>query len=42
MHGKGKLYWPDGKIYTGDFLEDKRHGLGHFIWKDGKEYRGAW
>jgi hypothetical protein len=34
--------WPDGKEYTGDFLEDKRHGNGKFRWKDGREYEGSW
>ena len=42
MHGKGHLWWPDGKEYYGDFLEDKRHGTGKFKWKDGREYEGDW
>jgi len=42
MHGKGQLWWPDGKMYIGDFEEDKRHGNGLFKWKDGREYDGEW
>ena len=42
MHGRGVLRWPDGKVYEGDFIEDKRHGHGLFKWKDGREYEGEW
>ena len=26
MHGKGKIFWPDGKSYEGEYFEDKKHG----------------
>ena len=42
MHGKGKLVWPEGKEYNGDFYEDRRHGFGKFRWHDGREYEGYW
>lgn len=28
MHGKGKLQWPDGKSYEGEYLNDRKHGFG--------------
>jgi hypothetical protein len=42
MHGKGKLTWADGKIYEGEFVNDKREGHGVFTWKDNRKYIGAW
>ena len=35
MHGQGVLTWADGKIYEGEFVNDKRSGYGNFKWKDG-------
>ena len=26
MNGKGKFYWPDSKIYDGDFVNDVKEG----------------
>ena len=31
-HGKGKLKYPDGDMYQGEWLKDKRHGYGVYIW----------
>ena len=42
MHGKGKIVWPDGRQYEGDYLDDKKHGFGVFIWADGRKYEGQW
>lgn len=28
MHGKGVFKWPDGRVYTGQYLNDKKHGYG--------------
>ncbi len=42
MHGKGKITWPDGKSYTGDYEDDKKHGEGIFEWPDGRKYIGSW
>jgi hypothetical protein len=42
MTGKGKMTWPDGKIYEGGFLNDKKHGVGKFFYPDGKFMEGDW
>lgn len=42
MNGVGKFYWPDGRIYHGSYLDDKKHGEGKFTWPDGREYTGVW
>jgi len=28
MHGKGTFKWPDGRVYVGEYFEDKKHGFG--------------
>ena len=40
MHGKGTLFYPDGKKYEGDFINGKRHGKGIFTYLDGSAYIG--
>ena len=42
MDGHGELKWKDGKMYTGNFVNDKREGQGTFIWADGRQYIGDW
>lgn len=42
MHGKGLFAWPDGKVYNGEYINDKKEGYGEFKWPDGKIYKGAW
>ena len=32
MEGFGKFYWPDGRIYEGEYIDDKKHGRGLFKW----------
>jgi len=32
MHGKGIFSWPDGRVYEGDYVDDKKQGSGVFIW----------
>jgi hypothetical protein len=39
-NGKGKYNFADGRIYEGDFLDDKFHGKGKFTWLDGDFYEG--
>ena len=28
MHGKGIFRWVDGRVYDGEYLNDKKHGFG--------------
>ena len=42
MEGKGRLFWPDGVEYHGQFKQDRFHGLGIYHWADGKIYNGQW
>ena len=42
MNGFGRFTWPDGRIYHGEYFNDKKHGTGSFIWSDGKRYSGTW
>ncbi len=42
MHGKGIFKWPDGRVYEGDYYEDKKHGFGIVKWPNGKVYEGHW
>jgi len=32
MDGYGVFYWPDGRSYEGEYLNDKKHGKGLFKW----------
>ena len=42
MHGKGIFKWADGRVYEGDYVDDKKHGFGRVIWPDDREYEGEW
>jgi len=42
MHGKGVFKFASGKIYTGEFVEDRREGFGTMTWPDGRAYEGIW
>ena len=42
MNGKGIFTWPDGKTYSGSYLDDKKHGYGTFVWPSGKAFEGYW
>ena len=42
MHGRGVFTWSDGKIYDGEYVDDKKEGYGVFKWPDGKLYKGMW
>ena len=42
MEGFGKLSWPDGVEYVGQFTEDRFHGQGQYRWGTGKIYNGGW
>ena len=34
MHGKGEFCWADGRVYQGDYANDKKHGQGIYTWPD--------
>ena len=42
MHGTGIFKWNDGRMYTGEFANDRKEGHGVLIWKDGRKYDGQW
>ena len=42
MHGEGKFYWPDGRMYEGNFEKDKKSGMGTLHYKDGSKEVGYW
>jgi hypothetical protein len=35
-----KYCWADGRVYTGEWLNNKMHGHGEFRWPDGRKYTG--
>ncbi len=39
---KGEYYWNDGRIYKGEWLNNKMHGRGSYSWKDGRIYEGEY
>ena len=42
MHGQGIFTWSDGRIYKGEFQNNKKHGKGVYTYPDGKYYDGMW
>ena len=42
MHGYGIYTWSDGRIYTGEFVDDLKEGEGTLEWPDGRKYVGSW
>ena len=32
MDGEGVFTWPDKRMYTGQYKDDKKHGYGLFEW----------
>ena len=34
-NGKGKFYYLNGNIYTGDFMKDLKHGKGRMFYANG-------
>ena len=42
MDGLGKITWPDGRCYIGEYKLDNKTGNGMFLWPDGKKFIGAW
>ena len=42
MEGIGVYRWKDGRIYIGEYLNDKKHGYGIYQWQDSRQYTGYW
>ena len=42
MEGNGIFTWLDGRVYDGQYSQDKKHGVGVFTWPDGRKYKGDW
>ena len=42
MNGIGVFSWPDGRKYTGEFVDGVKSGHGKYEWPDGKCYNGMW
>ena len=42
MTSIGKLKFPDGSTYEGEWKNSKMHGKGVFTWSDGKVMEGTW
>lgn len=40
--GHGRLDFPDGAYYEGEFKDGKRHGKGVFVFADGRRVPGVW
>src|SRR3990167_7637707 len=38
----GKMIYPNGTIYTGEFRNKQRNGRGSFVYPDGTKYEGDW
>jgi hypothetical protein len=41
MNGKGEFTWPNGKVYIGEYFNNKKQGFGLFE-GNGKSYEGYW
>ena len=42
MEGIGVYRWQDGRVYEGEYKDDKKHGFGIYTWADKRCYRGWW
>lgn len=42
MNGYGIFFWKDGKVFKGNYKDDKKHDFGVYIKPDGKKYEGYW
>ena len=42
MHGHGLYKWPDGRMYEGNYFNDKKEGYGVYTYPDGRCYKGNW
>lgn len=42
MSGYGEYYWNDGKIYKGNWENNKMNGEGEFFWPSKKSFKGTY
>jgi len=42
IDGQGTYKWADGRLFTGDWKQNKMHGFGKFTWEDGRSYEGEY
>jgi hypothetical protein len=42
MHGYGIYRWRDGRVYYGEWKENKHDGYGYYKDARGSEYYGPW
>ena len=42
MHGEGTYKWGDGRMFVGQYLDDRKSGHGMYLWADGRAYNGEW
>ena len=42
MEGHGKFTYPDGRVYIGEYNNDKINGEGVFTWPNGRKYEGQY
>ena len=42
MDGIGDFMWPNGDVYSGQYINGRRNGLGDMFYGDGDVYKGAW
>lgn len=40
MHGEGTYKWPDGRMYKGSYINDKKDGFGVYSYPDKRQYSG--
>lgn len=42
MQGLGIYKWNDGRMYKGQYQDDKKNGYGIYCWQDKRQYQGYW
>ena len=40
MRGQGTYTWNDGRVFTGEWLNNNMHGFGLYRWPNGSSYEG--
>ena len=42
MEGLGIYRWKDGRVFHGEYIDDKKQGYGIYEWQDARKYQGYW